>query len=49
MKSHKSNEKPSSIFEDKILVGYISLVRELLLAFIEESEYDEIIAFEQEH
>ena len=48
MKTHQSNEKPSSIFEDKILVGYISLVRELMLVFIEESKYEDVIAFEQD-
>ena len=46
MKSHQSNEKPSSIFEDKVSVGFISLVRELLPAFIEETTYEEVIAFE---
>jgi len=30
------------------LVGYISLVRELLLAYIEETNYEDLIAFEQE-
>ena len=49
MKSHQSSEKPSSIFEDKISVGYISLVRELLPAFIEETKYEDVISFEQEH
>lgn len=49
MKAHQSCEKQSSIFEDKILVGYISLVRELLPAFIEETEYENLIALESEH
>jgi len=48
MKNHQSNEKPTTIFEDKVLVGYISLVRELLLAFIEESTYEDLITFESE-
>jgi len=43
MKAYQCVEKQSSIFEDKVMVGYLTLVREFFMIFVEDSEYEETI------
>ena len=40
LKSHKSVELLNSLFDDKILSGYLNLSRELLNIYLDQAEYE---------
>lgn len=49
MKTHVSNEKGGYIDDDRTLVGYLTLIYDLLSLYIPLVSYEEVIAFEEEH
>ena len=49
LRSYQSTETLNSILEDKTLLGYLNLTRELMMIHIGSVPYEDVVKFNEEH